>query len=406
MPPPSAAAPSLPAAAPEARPLAAHGRLTMLLLNVAHAIDHLVLLIFATAVGAIAADFGFARWEDLMPYAAGAFLMFGLGSMPAGRFGDHWGRRSMMLVFLFGTGAACLLAATTQNAWQLAAVLTLLGAFASIYHPVGIPMLVQGSTRPGTVIGVNGLAGNLGIAAAAVLTGLTVKFLGWRMAFVIPGLLSLAFGLVFARLVPHEESPPARRAPKQSDLPRSEIARVILILTITSTCSSLVFNFLTNGNGELMTDRLRNVTANPATIGALLGLVYVIASFAQLVVGRAIDRYPLKRLFLVIMLMQVPLFAVAALADGWMFYALAIAFMAFVFGAIPFTDAVIVRYVDDRMRSRVAGVRFAIALGVSSAAVWLLGPLVKANGFAFLLVLMAVIAALAGTAIVLLPKGR
>ena len=59
------------------------------------------------------------------------------------------------------------------------------------------------------------------------------------------------------------------------------------------------------------------------------------------------------------------------------------------FGAIPFTDAMIVRYVDDRMRSRVAGVRLAIAFGVTSLAVWLLGPLVKANGFAFLLGLMA-----------------
>ncbi|MFO1413727.1 MAG: MFS transporter [Burkholderiales bacterium] len=406
MPPPSVAAnPSLPPAAADA-PLLAHGRLTMFLLNVAHAIDHLVLLIFATAVGAIAADFGFTRWEDLMPYASGAFLMFGLGSVPAGRFGDHWGRRSMMLVFLVGTGVTCLLAAATQNAWQLAAVLALLGAFASIYHPVGIPMLVQGATKPGRIIGVNGLAGNLGIAAAAVLTGITVKYLGWRMAFVIPGLLSLAFAALFARLVPHESSPPAKRAPKLVDLPKREIARVILILTVTSTCTSLVFNFLTNGNGELMTDRLRDVTANPAAIGALLGLVYVIASFAQLVVGRAIDRYPLKRLLLTIMLMQVPLFALAAVAQGWAFYAMAIAFMAFVFGSIPFTDAIIVRYVDDRMRSRVAGVRFAIALGVSSAAVWLLGPLVKANGFAFLLLLMAGIATVAGAAVVFLPRSR
>ena len=106
---------------------AAHSRLTTVLLNVAHAIDHLVLLIFATAVGAIAADFGFSRWEDLMPFAAGAFLLFGLGSVPSGRLGDHWGRRAMMLVFLFGIGASCLLAAATQNAWQLAAALTLHG---------------------------------------------------------------------------------------------------------------------------------------------------------------------------------------------------------------------------------------------------------------------------------------
>jgi len=56
------------------------------------------------------------------------------------------------------------------------------------------------------------------------------------------------------------------------------------------------------------------------------------------------------------------------------------------------------------MRSRVAGVRLAIAFGVSSLAVWLLGPLVKANGFAFLLGLMAVIAAVSAIAVTQLPK--
>ena len=376
----------------------------MVLLNIAHAVDHLVLLIFATAVGAIAADFSIARWEDLMPYTSGAFVMFGLGALPAGRLGDLWGRRAMMLVFHFGIGATCVLAAFTQNAWQLAIVLTLVGAFASIYHPVGIPMLVQGTKRPGAVIGVNGLVGNLGIAAAAVLTGVIVKYFGWRMAFVVPGLLTIALGFLFARVVPREDLPPSRRAARQSDLPPGELARIVLILTLTSTCASLVFNFTTNGNSELMSDRMRAVTADPAVIGGLLGLVYVVASFAQLIVGRAIDRYPLKHLFLGIVLTQIPLFVLAMHAQGWVFYALAIGFMAFVFGAIPFTDALIVRYVDDRMRSRVAGVRLAIAFGVSALAVYLLGPLVKASGFSFLLGLLAVIAAAAAAAVTLLPS--
>ena len=399
MPPPSAAA-------AVSSDVIEHPPLTTVLLNVAHAIDHLVLLIFATAVGAIAVDFGFARWEDLMPYATGAFVLFGLGSVPAGRLGDHWGRRAMMVVFHFGIGVSCLLASITQNAWQLAAALTVMGAFASIYHPVGIPMLVQHTTRPGAVIGVNGLVGNLGIAVAAVLTGFLVKYFGWRMAFVVPGIVTIALGILFWRVVPQEAAPPSRRAAKQSDLPRSELVKAVLVLTVTSTCGSLVFNFTTNGNGELMADRLRNVTADPAVIGALLGLVYVIASFSQLVVGRAIDRYPLKRLFLSIVLAQIPLFLLAALASGWTFYAVSIVFMAFVFGAIPFTDALIVRYVDDRMRSRVAGVRLAIAFGVSSLAVWMLGPLVKANGFSFLLMLLAVIAAVSAVAVTRLPTQR
>src|SRR6187397_3750618 len=104
-------------------------RPTALLLNLAHALDHMFLLIFATAVVSIAADFGFADWESLMPYSVGAFMLFGLGSLPAGRLGDLWGRRRMMLVFFFGMGVSALIAAVTRSAWQLAAALTLLGAF-------------------------------------------------------------------------------------------------------------------------------------------------------------------------------------------------------------------------------------------------------------------------------------
>ena len=87
-------------------------RALSLMLNIAHTVDHLALLVFATAIGAIARDFEVARWEDLMPWGVGAFAMFGLGSLPAGRLGDLWGRRQMMLVFFFGLGASLLLAAS------------------------------------------------------------------------------------------------------------------------------------------------------------------------------------------------------------------------------------------------------------------------------------------------------
>jgi hypothetical protein len=86
-----------------------------------------------------------------------------------------------------------------------------------------------------------------------------------------------------------------------------------------------------------------------------------------------------------------------------MLYALVLMFMIFVFGAIPFVDAMIVQYVDDRMRSRVAGIRLAVAFGMSSTAVYLLGPTVKAAGFATLLVVMAAIAAVTTVFVSFLP---
>ena len=57
-----------------------HNRSTNLLLNIGHAIDHMFLLIFATAVTTIAQEFGLTRWEDLMPYSAAAFFFFGIGA--------------------------------------------------------------------------------------------------------------------------------------------------------------------------------------------------------------------------------------------------------------------------------------------------------------------------------------
>jgi len=375
-----------------------------MLLNVAHAFDHMFLLIFATAVATIAADFGFARWEDLMPYGVGAFAMFGLCSLPAGRLGDLWGRRRMMLVFFFGMGIATLLVALARSAWQLGAALTVLGVFAAIYHPVGIPMLVQRSTRPGLTIGLNGLSGNLGVALSAVVTGALLKYAGWHVAFVVPALASLACGVVFALVAPHEAVAPARRAPTRGMLDKRSLAHIFAVVTIASVSGSLLFNFTTNGNGELLRERLRGIVDDPAALGALLALVYVAGAFTQVGVGLLLDRVSLKKLYAWIVAAQAPLFVLAARADGWALYALMVLFMVAVFGAIPFTDAMIVRYVDDRMRSRVSGMRLAVAFGVSSLAVWLLGPLVKAAGFQTLLLVMAAIAFVTFCVVMLLPR--
>jgi hypothetical protein len=85
---------------------------------------------------------------------------------------------------------------------------------------------------------------------------------------------------------------------------------------------------------------------------------------------------------------------------------LQIGFMVSVFGAIPFTDAMLVRYVDDRMRSRVSGMRLTISFGFSSGAVWLLGPVVKAAGFQTLLLVLAGVGILTVLFVTMLPDDR
>jgi MFS family permease len=378
-------------------------RATQILLNLAHALDHLFLLIFAAAVGAITQDFGLARWEDMMPYTTGAFVLFGLGSVPSGRLGDLWGRRRMMLVFFFGMGLSALAVACTRTPMEMAIALVVLGAFSSIYHPVGIPMLVQSAVRPGWTIGVNGLAGNLGIAAAALSTGFLVEHFGWRVAFVVPAVLCMGLGLLFAWQAPAESTTPARSRAASVQMPKSLVLRTFLVMVITATTTSLLFNFTTNGNAQLLADRLQGLVSDPSTLGLLLAAVYAIGSLAQLVVGRLLDRFAVKPLFVGVLIVQCLAFAVASQTTGWHWYLAAIGYMVMVFAAIPFSDAMVVRYIDDSMRSRVSGIRIAISFGISSMAVYLLGPLVKAAGFDTLMTVMAGIAATGVLAVLWLP---
>lgn len=367
-------------------------RITSLLLNIAHAIDHLMLLVFATAVATIAREFGIGRWEDLMPYTTGAFVMFGIGSLPSGRLGDLWGRRAMMLVFFFGMGGSTLLISLAQNAWHLSLALGVMGAFASIYHPVGIPMLLRHTSKPGITIGVNGMAGNLGIAAAAISTGFFIQYAEWRIAFIVPGIISIACGLLFMKFAPVEDGAPAKRTVTQIELPPATRNKVFLVMTMLAITISILFNFTTNGNGELLKARLPILVEQPALLGMLLAVVYGLSSLSQLAVGRLIDRFPLRNVMLGIIACQGPVFLLAAFSPGWKLYLAMVVFMALVFGSIPFTDAIIARFVDDSIRSRVSGMRVAVSFGVSSMAVWALGPAVKAAGFDFALLVLGAVA--------------
>ena len=72
--------------------------------------------------------------------------------------------------------------------------LTLIGLFASIYHPVGIAWVVAWANKQGMTLGINGVFGNAGSAIAPVFVGLMIDYVTWRAAFIIPGVLSIFVG--------------------------------------------------------------------------------------------------------------------------------------------------------------------------------------------------------------------
>jgi len=376
------------------------------LLNLGHTFDHLFMLIFPTVVIVMAPEFGLA-YSEMLPLALGGFIAFGAGSLPAGWLGDRWSRHGMMVVFFVGMGSASILTAFAQAPWQIAACLTLVGLFGAIYHPVGIAMLVKDEPRLGMALGVNGVAGNLGLAFAALLSGALAYYVHWRAAFVVPGVLSILCGIWFAFAVPPALANAAPNKKGAAPAIKVDVVRVFIVVAVATIAGGVIFNATTIAMPKIFDERLPQIATTPFGVGVWVAVVYSLAALAQLCVGQLIDRGSLRNVFIAVAVMQAPLLYLAAAVQDGAMIAVAIAMMFFVFGQIPINDAMVAKYTDDRWRARAYALRYVLSFGGSATAVPLVALLHgSTGGFEAVFLTLSIIAIAIGIAAIAFPRPR
>lgn len=379
----------------------------VVLLNVGHTLDHLFMLIFPTVVLVMAPAFGLP-YAEMLPLSLGGFIAFGAGSLPAGWLGDRWSRHGMMVVFFVGIGLASILTAFARTPFEVALGLTLIGLFAAIYHPVGIAVLVKDEPRPGLALGINGVAGNLGLAFAALVSGALADLLSWRAAFVVPGIVAILCGAWFYSAIPKAllDGAGSRRAGAGASFP-VDARRIFAVLVVATVCGGMIFNATTIAMPKVFAERLTALVHTAFGVGAFVCAVYVLAAVAQLCVGQLIDRRPLRGVFIFIAVMQPPLLLLAGSAADWSMLVVATAMMFFVFGQIPINDAMVAKYIDDRWRARAYALRYVISFGASATAVPLVALLYgRTGGFSAVFTVLAVLATIIVAAALCFPRAR
>lgn len=393
-----------------------HDRIHFFFLNIGHFLDHLFTLIFATVAALVLAREWGLSYSELIPYATPGLIAFGLFALPAGWLADRWSREGMIAIFFIGVGLASVATSLAQTPLQIAFGLFVVGVFAAIYHPVGLAMIARGGNSMGMDIAINGVWGNMGVGCAALLTGFLIDQAGWRTAFWFPGIVSALIGFAYliifrdrlhtknaatASLAIH--SPIMETDTSASDR-RLMLIRIATIIFFTTAVSSVIFQGTTFSMPKIFDERLDGIATSATLVGWMAFLVFAIASFAQIIVGRQLDRYGPRIIFAVLATIQLVFFALMPGLSDWPAMLVALGFMLGAFGQIPINDYMIGRMAKSELRASIYGTRFVISFSAWALAVPMIALVHHNWGFDVLFYILAAFAAAILFAVWLLPN--
>ncbi len=392
----------------EYRPAAmSSNRIAVAFANVAHFYAHVLMLLYPTVVLALEGAFGLS-YGELLTLALPGFVLFGVAALPAGWLGDRWSAHGMMALFFLGSGAAAILTGLAASALELAAGLALIGLFASIYHPVGTAVVVGNAVNRGRALGVNGVFGSAGVALAPLIASGLLGAMGWRSAFLLPGALSMLTGLGF--LYAARRGVGRRRIARPPDpaVSRADSIRGLGIVAVTTLAVGLIAQALMVGLPKLFDVSVALfASAGPVGTGGLVTAALLFGMAGQYVGGRLADAWPLERVYVGMMAMAAPVAVLAAGLRELPLVAACAAVMMLTSAAVPSENSLVARYCPRDWRATAYGVKFVLALGVSSLAVPMVGAIYdRFGGFYWLFVAIALLAALVAACGLFLPPAR
>lgn len=391
-----------------------------------HALCHICELAFPALIPAVMCEFQIDADEATL-LGVPAIVLFGVGALPSGLWADRRGTREAMTAYFFLVAIAALCVYCSTSRITLWVSLTLLGAAISIYHPAGLAMLSHGCANRGRAMGINGVAGSLGVAIGPSLGIYMATQHSWRLTYAVIAILgclgwlaSLLFGInVDAR----EGSKAKAGGTRKGHVSILAILFLAMLVggfnyrTITTALPTFLSQrgtddasysvddqTLTDGSlaassaeqsavEQLIADK--QVLSSPGgSGGAVVFLVFALGGIGQIAGGLLADRMRPAVLYTMTIAATIPCALLMARFSGPAGFTAAALLAVFMFAEQPLENTMIAEATPSAWRSTVYGLKFILAFGVASFGMYAAGLVWKYVGLTRVFDMYAVGAAL------------
>jgi len=265
-----------------------------------HGIMHAYLVLLPAMIPILQGDLGDIGTVGML--ASLVSLFYGWFSLPVGFIADKYSRRLLIAASMVLCGGASIIVGLSPNVPVAAFGMIILGIGASLYHPCGYAhMALVSDEMRGRYMGYQGLGGDMGMAVSFLTSSILGSSFGWRMTFLIWGVVGLAIAavdlLVIKDIVCEVDPTQLRKGPVETVRRMFATAerRTLLLTFVIVVISGMLWTGVSNFIMVYITD-VKMVALVIA--GGLSTLKYTVGAFAMIIGGTLSDKLGRKKLLL------------------------------------------------------------------------------------------------------------
>ena len=272
---------------------------SIIAISSSHGIMHAYLVLLPAVIPILGGELGDIATIGML--ASLVTLFYGWFSLPVGFIADRISKKLLITGSMVLCGGASILIGLSPNIPVTAIALILLGIGASLYHPCGYAhMSLASDEMRGRYMGFQGLGGDMGMAVSFLTSSLLGARFGWRMTFIIWGVIGLimaAIDLIVIRDIAYEVPEgghPGPVATIKKMFGSTDRSKLIITLGVV-----VLSGMLWTGVSSFIMVYLNEEKVMPLVLaGGLSTLKYTVGAFAQIVGGEMSDRIGRKKLLL------------------------------------------------------------------------------------------------------------